>query len=160
MCIRDRTNATTVQRDVAPIELGKAEVLSWGSDGNILACGIMLEEAVSAAKSLNSIGLSVGVINARFIKPIDEQVIRKGIETGFLITAEENNCDGGFGSAVLEAANRMQLPTQRIRVLAIPDQFTEHGDRSELLAEMLLDAAGMHKVAVELHQNQSTVASA
>ena len=155
-----KTAATTVTRDPAPIELGKAEVLSWGSDGNILACGVMLQEAVAAAKSLQLEGLSVGVINARFIKPIDEQVIRKSIETGFLITAEENSREGGFGSAVLEAANRMQLSTNRVRVLAIPDEFVEHGDRSELLKEMLLDAAGMHKVAIELHQNQSTVASA
>ncbi|MEP3481515.1 MAG: 1-deoxy-D-xylulose-5-phosphate synthase [Fuerstiella sp.] len=155
-----KTAAATVTRNPAPIELGKAEVLSWGSDGNILACGVMLQEAVAAAKSLQLEGLSVGVINARFIKPIDEQVIRKSIETGFLITAEENSREGGFGSAVLEAANRMQLSTNRVRVLAIPDEFVEHGDRSELLGEMLLDAAGMHKVAIELHQNQSAVASA
>lgn len=150
-----KTAATTVEREVKPIELGKAEVLSWGTDGNILACGVMLEEAVKAATSLNDSGLSVGVINARFIKPIDEEVIRKAIESGFLITAEENNRDGGFGSAVLEAANRMQLSTDRVRVLAIPDKFVEHGDRSELLGEMLLDASGMHQVAIELHETET-----
>jgi 1-deoxy-D-xylulose-5-phosphate synthase len=147
-----KTKVEQVQRDVAPIRLGKSEVLSWGQDGTIIACGTMLSQAVSAAEQLMALGLNVGVVNARFIKPIDEEVIAKAAGTGFVITIEENAAMGGFGSAVLEAANRLSLNTERFRILAIPDSFVEHGDRDELLADLGLDAAGLVRVAKELSQ--------
>ena len=147
-----KTKVEQVQRDVAPIRLGKSEVLSWGQDGTIIACGTMLSQAVSAAEQLMALGLNVGVVNARFIKPIDEEVITKAAGTGFVITIEENAAMGGFGSAVLEAANRLSLNTERFRILAIPDSFVEHGDRDELLADLGLDAAGLVRVAKELSQ--------
>jgi len=147
-----KTKVEQVQRDVAPIRLGKSEVLSWGQDGTIIACGTMLSQAVSAADQLRALGLNVGVVNARFIKPIDEEVIAKAAGTGFVITIEENAAMGGFGSAVLEAANRLSLNTERFRILAIPDSFVEHGDRDELLADLGLDAAGLVRVAKELSQ--------
>ena len=147
-----KTKVEQVQRDVAPIRLGKSEVLSWGQDGTIIACGTMLSQAVSAAEQLMALGLNVGVVNARFIKPIDEEMIAKAAGTGFVITIEENAAMGGFGSAVLEAANRLSLNTERFRILAIPDSFVEHGDRDELLADLGLDAAGLVRVAKELSQ--------
>jgi 1-deoxy-D-xylulose-5-phosphate synthase len=147
-----KTKVEQVQRDVAPIRLGKSEVLSWGQDGTIIACGTMLSQAVSAAEQLMALGLNVGVVNARFIKPIDEEVIAKAAGTGFVITIEENAAMGGFGSAVLEAANRLSLNTERFRILAIPDSFVEHGDRDELLADLGLDAAGLVRVAKKLSQ--------
>lgn len=145
-----KTNVEQLDRDVAPVELGKAEVLGWGKDGNILACGALLPRAVEAAAALHKEDLDVGVINARFVKPIDEDVLKQAIETGFVITIEENAHNGGFGSAVLEAANRMSLPTDRIQVLAIPDEFVEHGDRNELLADLGLDANGLCQAARQL----------
>ena len=147
-----KTKVEQVQRDVAPIRLGKSEVLSWGQEGTIIACGTMLSQAVSAAEQLMALGLNVGVVNARFIKPIDEEMIAKAAGTGFVITIEENAAMGGFGSAVLEAANRLSLNTERFRILAIPDSFVEHGDRDELLADLGLDAAGLVRVAKELSQ--------
>lgn len=147
-----KTKVEQVQRDVAPVRLGKSEVLSWGQDGTIIACGTMLSQAVSASEQLMALGLNVGVVNARFIKPIDEEVIAKAAGTGFVITIEENAALGGFGSAVLEAANRLSLNTERFRILAIPDSFVEHGDRDELLADLGLDAAGLVRVARELSQ--------
>ena len=147
-----KTKVEQVQRDVAPIRLGKSEVLSWGQDGTIIACGTMLSQAVSAAEQLMALGLNVGVVNARFIKPIDEEMIAKAAGTGFVITVEENAAMGGFGSAVLEAANRLSLNTERFRILAIPDSFVEHGDRDELLADLGLNAAGLVRVAKELSQ--------
>ena len=147
-----KTKVEQVQRDVAPIRLGKSEVLSWGQDGTIIACGTMLSQAVSAAEQLMALGLNVGVVNARFIKPVDEEMIAKAAGTGFVITVEENAAMGGFGSAVLEAANRLSLNTERFRILAIPDSFVEHGDRDELLADLGLNAAGLVRVAKELSQ--------
>jgi 1-deoxy-D-xylulose-5-phosphate synthase len=127
--------------------LGKSEVLSWGLDGNIIACGTMLPQAFAAAERLKADGLSVGVINARFVKPVDEDMIVKAAGAGFVITVEENALMGGFGSAVLEAANRRGVTTDRFRILAIPDEFVEHGDRDELLADLGLDANGLVRAA-------------
>lgn len=152
-----KTKVEQVPRDVAPIQLGKAEVLSWGTDGNIIACGTMLPQAAVAAEALKAEGLSVGVINARFVKPVDEEVIAKAASVGFVITIEENALMGGFGSAVLEAANRLGLSTDRFKVLAIPDIFVEHGDREELLADLDLDTNGLIKTAKAL-ASQPTLA--
>ena len=145
-----KTNAEVVERKVAPVKLGKSEILSWGEAGNILACGALLPRAVEAARKLQDEGLDVGVVNARFVKPVDSDVVRRAIETGFVITIEESAFNGGFGSAVLESANSMGLPTQNIKVLAIPDEFIEHGDRDELLADLDLDADGIYRNARKL----------
>lgn len=152
-----KTNAERMEREVAPVELGKAEVLGWGKDGNILACGALLPRAVEAAAKLHAEDLDVGVINARFVKPVDEAVIQRAIETGFVITLEENAHHGGFGSAVLEAANRIGQPTDRVKVLAIPDEFVEHGDRGELLASLGLDTVGICRTARTLAGRSAVV---
>ncbi|MFZ9088804.1 MAG: transketolase C-terminal domain-containing protein, partial [Planctomycetaceae bacterium] len=102
-------------------------------------------------------GISVGIVNARFVKPIDEQMVLDAASRGFVITIEENTIVGGFGSAVLETAAAHQLSTERFRVLGIPDQFVEHGDRNELLADLGLDAAGLVRVAHELVGRPLTV---
>jgi 1-deoxy-D-xylulose-5-phosphate synthase len=112
----------------------------------------MLPQAVAAAKRLQSEGLSVGVVNARFVKPVDDEVIAKAAAAGFVITIEENAIMGGFGSAVLESASRQGLNTERFRVLGIHDKFVEHGDRDELLADLGLDADGLVLTAKELSQ--------
>jgi len=155
-----KTMVEHVVRDVAPIQLGRAEVLSWGQDGNILACGTMLSQAVAAAEKLQTEGLSVGVVNARFVKPVDEEVIARAAAAGFVITIEENGLMGGFGSAVLEAANRRGLNTERFKVLAIPDEFVEHGDREELLADLGLDAEGIVQTARQLGHPMAATHSA
>ncbi len=155
-----KTRVEPIQREVAPIQRGRAEVLSWGQDGNILSCGTMLPRAIEAAVRLRSEGLDVGVVNARFVKPVDEEVIARAAAVGFVMTIEENAIMGGFGSAVLEAANRLGLNTERFRVLGIPDEFVEHGDRDELLSELGLDTTGLVRVAKELaHHSEPAVQS-
>jgi 1-deoxy-D-xylulose-5-phosphate synthase len=94
-----KTAVEKIDRIPAPVRLGKAEVISWGSDGNILACGTLLSDAVKAARLLKADGLDVGVINARFIKPLDEEIVVRALSSGFLVTIEENAEVGGFGSA-------------------------------------------------------------
>ncbi len=145
-----KTAVDHVERQLAPVVAGRCEVLSEGTDGTILSCGTMLAQAVQAAELLQQQGISVGVVNARFVKPIDQQMVIEAAARGFVITIEENTIVGGFGSAVLEAAAAHQLSTDRFRVLALPDQFVEHGDRGELLAELGLDAAGLVRTATEL----------
>ena len=96
-------------------------------------------------------GLDVGVVNARFVKPIDRDIIHRAIaDTGFLVTLEESMLMGGFGSAVLEVASEDGLPSENIRRMGIPDQFVEHGDRGELLADLGLDAAGIARTCREV----------
>jgi 1-deoxy-D-xylulose-5-phosphate synthase len=143
-----KTNAETVERPHCPIELGKSEVYRWGEDGMFIAFGAMFPTCVAAADRLAKDGQDVGVINARFLRPLDTEVIFKAIQqTGFVITVEENTLCGGFGSTVLEAANDAGLPTDRIRRLGIPDRFIEHGERHELMAELGLDVAGLMAAA-------------
>jgi 1-deoxy-D-xylulose-5-phosphate synthase len=134
----------TVAREVAPIELGTAEVIRRGTDGMLVACGPVLSACVEAADHLVEHGLDVGVINARFVKPLDVQTILRAVrECRFVVTVEEGALAGGFGSAVLEAACDARLDTSRIRRLGIPDRYVEHGDRKELLADLGLDALGI-----------------
>jgi 1-deoxy-D-xylulose-5-phosphate synthase len=137
-----------------PIELGKAEVVSWGEDGCFVAYGTLLSNCVAAAKKLAADGIDVGVINARFVKPLDRETILKAVETlPVVVTVEEGTIEGGFGSAVLEAANAAGLDTRNVVRRGIPDKFIEHGDRGELLAdcglsaEKLADAVRAHRGA-------------
>lgn len=136
--------AVTLERTPDPIELGTAETLHWGADGMLLACGSMVEPCMEASRLLANDGLDVGVINARFIKPLDTKTLLKAIaQSPLVLTVEEGALMGGFGAAVLEAASDAGLDTSRLRRLGIPDRYIEHGDRKELLAELGLDAAGI-----------------
>lgn len=139
-----KTNLEKVERDFNDIELGRAEVIDWGEDGAFVVFGSLLPAAVAAAKILDDEGIHVGVINARFAKPIDKETILRAIEQlPFVITVEEGTLAGGFGSAVLEAANAAGLDTRNLTRLGIPDRFIEHAERSELLADLGLDAKGL-----------------
>ncbi|MEX2120195.1 MAG: 1-deoxy-D-xylulose-5-phosphate synthase [Pirellulales bacterium] len=135
-------------RPLAPIELGRAEVIDWGHDGMLIACGTLLGNAIKAAVALRQEGLDVGVINARFVKPLDTETILRAIEScSFVLTVEEAALMGGFGSAVLEAASDAGLPAGHVGRLGVPDRFVEHGDRGELLADLGLDAKGIAQAA-------------
>jgi 1-deoxy-D-xylulose-5-phosphate synthase len=133
-----------VERSVAPVRLGQAEVHSEGSDGVLIVFGTLFATCVKAAERLRQEGLHIGVINARFAKPLDTGVILRAIEQQpLVVTLEEGTLEGGFGSAVLEAANRAGLETQHILRLGLPDRFIEHAERGELLAELGLDVEGI-----------------
>jgi 1-deoxy-D-xylulose-5-phosphate synthase len=139
-----KANAERVGGERAPIELGKAEVLSWGRDGTILCFGTLLSDCLRAAQKLRDEGLEIGVVNMRFVKPIDAEVVVRAVrESAFVVTVEEGQLQGGFGSAVLETASDAGCDTSRIRRLGLPDRFVEHGERSELLADLGLDQTGL-----------------
>ncbi len=139
-----KTAVENIARAVAPIEYGRAEVYEWGQDGMFVAFGALFPACVSAAAQLRIEGLDVGVINARFAKPIDADTILRAVEeTGFVITVEEGALCGGFGSAVLETANAAGVRTDNVRCLGIPDRFVEHGEREELLSDLGLDVDGL-----------------
>ncbi|WP_435017399.1 1-deoxy-D-xylulose-5-phosphate synthase [Tundrisphaera sp. TA3] len=147
-----KANLETIDRDVQPIVLGEAEILEWETDGMFLACGTLVGTCLRAAERLREqYGLRVGVINARFAKPLDRPVALKAIEEcGFVLTVEEGCLPGGFGSAVLEAASDAGLNTAHVRRLGLPDRFILHAERDEQLAEVGLDVDGLTAAAVDL----------
>jgi 1-deoxy-D-xylulose-5-phosphate synthase len=133
-----------VQRGVAPVELGQAEIYEWATDGMLVAYGSLFPTCVKAAERLRQEGLEVGVINARFAKPLDRQTLLRAVEQlPLVVTVEEGTLEGGFGSALLEAANAAGLDTRHIVRLGLPDRFIEHAERAELLADLGLDVNGI-----------------
>jgi 1-deoxy-D-xylulose-5-phosphate synthase len=136
-----KTSALNFDRPKQPIELGKAEVIRQGRDGTILAVGAMVQQALSAADQLAAEGIEIQVVNARFIKPLDLNLLANVFKTSkFVVSLEEGALAGGYGSAVLEAACEHGWDTRIFRTIGIPDRFIEHGDRNELLASVGLDA--------------------
>lgn len=130
-------------------KLGVANVLRDGKDVALLACGIMVPEAVKAAESLNSKGTSAAVVDVHTIKPIDsETVVRFAKSCGRIVTAEEHNVIGGMGSAVAEVLGE-QHPTLMRRV-GVMDTFGESGDAGELLKKYGLTAANVEQAASSL----------
>jgi 1-deoxy-D-xylulose-5-phosphate synthase len=146
-----KASTERVSRPATPVELGKAEVHGWGEDGTFVTFGALFPTCVRAAERLREEGLEIGVINARFLRPLDSETILRAVsETAFVITVEEGTLCGGFGSAVLEAANDAGLRSSHIRRLGLPDRFIDHGERGELLAELGLDEAGLMSAAREM----------
>ena len=85
------------------------------------------------------------------VKPLDTDMIRNAIDnTNFVITVEEAMLQGGFGSAVLEAANELGLDTRKVHRIGIPDEFVQHADRHEVLGDLKLDAAGIAETCREV----------
>jgi 1-deoxy-D-xylulose-5-phosphate synthase len=133
-----------VERAVAPVELGKAEVFDWGTDCVLVAYGTLFPACVKAAERLRQEGLDVGVINARFAKPLDAATLLKAVqELPLVVTVEEGTLEAGFGSALLEAANAAGLDARHVVRLGLPDRFVEHAERGELLADLGLDVNGI-----------------
>jgi len=159
-----KTGAESIQRtgptrEGEPVRLGEAEVLDWGRDGTLIAFGSLLTNCVKAAARLKADGLDVGVINARFCKPLDHETILRAVaESGFVVTVEEGTLEGGFGSAVLEAANGGGLRTDHIRRLGLPDKYIEHADRSDQLHDLGLDADGIVRAVLAAADRGSLVA--
>ncbi len=154
-----KLTATQVDRELQPIELGKSETLREGTDGVIVCAGTPLADCLAAAELLAESGISVGVVNARFVKPVDRDMVRHSIENhGFVVTVEEAMLQGGFGSAFLEAANDMGLDARKVRRIGIPDVFVPHGDRPGLLADLKLDTDGIAQTCRDAMGASSDVA--
>ncbi len=138
-----RGNGLGVPMDetLRPIPIGSWEVLREGHDGVILTFGTTIPMALEAANLLFTKGIHVKVVNARFIKPLDNAMLDMIFATGMpIITVEEAVLAGGFGSAVLEYAHDTLQATVPIRRMGIPDHFIEHGNVDELLAEIGMTA--------------------
>ena len=127
---------------VEPLPVGRWEEVRRGEDAALLAVGRMVEVASAAADRLEAEGISCGVINARWVKPMDGRLLSDwAVRYPVLVTAEDNVA-GGFGSAVLEALAPAGL-AGKVRPVALPDAFLPHGKPSTILAEHGLDAEGL-----------------
>lgn len=123
---------------------GEAEVLREGNDGAIIAYGAMVYPSFRAAEILSRDGMEVAVINARFAKPLDKELILEIVRTHPIVfTVEDHALAGGFGSAVLEMLSDEGADVKKIRRLGIPDKFIEQGSREELLRDLGLDEGGI-----------------
>ncbi|MBP3309513.1 MAG: transketolase family protein [Ruminococcus sp.] len=133
-------------------EMGKGVVMKEGSDVTIIATGLMVNEAMEAAKSLENDGISVRVVNIHTIKPLDKELICKcAKETGLIITAEEHSVIGGLGSAVAEAVTEC-CPVPVVKI-GVNDEYGHSGPAADLLKEFGLCAENIAvktKEALEL----------
>jgi 1-deoxy-D-xylulose-5-phosphate synthase len=129
--------------EIKSLPIGEAELLRDGDDAVVIAIGTLVHPALDAAAELASHGLSVAVLNARFVKPLDAtRIVALARRCGAVVTVEEHSGMGGFGSAVLEAlaAAGASVP---VRCLALPDRLLEHGDPAAQKAALGLDAEGI-----------------
>jgi len=135
-----------------PLDVGKAEVLADGEELVIWAYGALVEEAALAVDQLRERGINVGLVDARFAKPLDEELLAKHMrEYRWILTVEEHQRATGFGSAVLEATNRLPRTNARVRVLGISDRYIDHmTTREEQLAAVGLDTDAIAGHVVQL----------
>lgn len=141
-----RGNGEGVQIDekLELLPIGKGEVLREGKDLLLLAIGNMVPEAMKAAQSLSDQGIEATVINARYIKPLDENLILEyGRRIKKVVTIEEGVLMGGFGSAVLELFEENGSYDATVKRMGIPDKFVEHGNQNILRANYKLTAEGI-----------------
>jgi len=127
------------------LPIGKSKLLKQGKDILIIAVGSMVYPSLDAAKILSERGTETAVINARFIKPIDEGLIKKEIKgKKLIITIEENTIKAGFGTAVLEFLQEVNVKINTLNI-GIPDRFIEHGNQKLLREKLGLTALGIVK---------------
>jgi len=141
---RGRGVGVRLDNDFKRLEIGQAELLKEGRDAAIIALGHMVYPGLRAAEQLELEGIDVAVVNARFVKPLDEELILSlALEVGTLITVEENVLQGGFGSAVLELLGEQGLSRVRVKRIGLPDIFIEHGSQDILRAKYGLTVRGI-----------------
>jgi 1-deoxy-D-xylulose-5-phosphate synthase len=136
--------------DLREIAVGRGEVLRSGSDVAILALGTTVYPSLEAAQILSEKGVDCTVINARFAKPLDADLIvdiAKKVKR--VLTVEENVLAGGFGSVVLQLLQARGLRDLQVRCLGIPDEFVEHASQPFLRAKYALDASGIASQVVD-----------
>ena len=137
--------------EMKELAIGQAEVMQRGKDLAILAIGSTVKPALEAAGTLRQKGLAATVVNARFVKPLDQELICSlAEETKRLLTVEENAIQAGFGSAVLELLEEKGLKDVAVKRLGIPDAFVEHGTQDALRHKYGIDAEGIFQAALTL----------
>jgi 1-deoxy-D-xylulose-5-phosphate synthase len=137
------------------LDIGKGEILREGGDILILAIGSTVYPSLHAAERLADVGIQATVINSRFLKPLDANLLGYWAKkTGKVITVEENVLQGGFGSAVLELFQEKGLFSIQVKRLGIPDIFVEHGPQALLREKYGIDENGIFKGVKEMFEGE------
>ncbi len=148
---RGEGEGVDLEREPEVLPVGKAEVMREGDDLTIIAVGTMAHRAMEAAEKLAEEGIEASVVNARFVKPIDEELFRSLAEkTGALVTVEEGTLMGGFGAAVAEMLVDAGITEVGLRRIGISDEFVSAGDMQTLLEQYDLTPDGITRAAKEL----------
>lgn len=138
---RDNVYGLEAPLELSVLPFGKGEVLREGKQMAVLAIGVMASVALEAAARLAADGIDLTVVNARFVKPLDTALLQDvASRHELLVTVEDHTVVGGFGSAVAEALSGSGKP---LRLLGVPDEFVEHADRGEQMAQYGLDVEGL-----------------
>jgi 1-deoxy-D-xylulose-5-phosphate synthase len=133
-----------LDKEIQSLPIGKGELLRDGADLTIVAIGSTVMPAFKAAEQLAGQGINAGVINARFIKPLDaDLILGQARVTGRIITVEENVLQGGFGSAVLELLHDNGMSQVKVKRIGIPDHYIEQGSQAQLRKDVGIDAEGI-----------------
>ncbi|HKT33604.1 MAG TPA: 1-deoxy-D-xylulose-5-phosphate synthase [Nitrospira sp.] len=139
-----------MDRELKELPVGKGELLRDGSDVAIIAIGVSVWPAVKAAEQLSQEGLSTAVINARFVKPLDQElIVNVAKRVRYVLTVEEGCKMGGFGSAVLEALSEAGV-TVKTKILGLPDWYIEQGPQDLLRERYGLTTDGIYRSVKEL----------
>jgi 1-deoxy-D-xylulose-5-phosphate synthase len=133
-----------MDQELRSLEIGRGELLRDGGDVVLIAIGTMVRPSLDAAERMKEAGISAAVVNARFAKPLDEELIlRMAKATGRVVTVEEHALHGGFGSAVLECLEDNRIAGIKVHRIGLPDRFIEHGAQTLLRKKYGLDADGI-----------------
>jgi 1-deoxy-D-xylulose-5-phosphate synthase len=134
---------------VAPLEVGRADLIQEGDDVLLLAVGSMVEPAVKAAGMLAQKGISCGIVNSRWVKPLDGRLAEWAAQYPQVVTLEDNVIAGGFGAAVLEEFSRHGL-AGKVSLLGLPDRFLPSGSAPDIAADVELDPESIAQRVAEL----------
>ncbi len=133
------------------MEIGKGEIVEKGNDVAILAIGNMVDMALKARRALAEENIDAEVVNMRFVKPLDRELLKDVFARHKkILTIEDNVIIGGFGSAVLEFMNQNKINDVEILLHGLPDRFIDHGTPDELYAELKMDGEGIASIIKEL----------
>jgi 1-deoxy-D-xylulose-5-phosphate synthase len=147
---RSRTTGIPLATELHQLPIGKAEIIKQGEDIVIIGIGSTVMPSLEAAEHLALSGIDAMVINARFAKPLDtELILDVANHVKKMVIVEENVLSGGFGAAVLELLEQAEVSDVKVKRLGIPDEFVTHGKQDFLRSLYHLDAAGIAKECVD-----------
>ncbi|MBI5185341.1 MAG: 1-deoxy-D-xylulose-5-phosphate synthase [Nitrospinae bacterium] len=141
---RGSGSGAALDEKIKPLEIGKAEILREGKNAVIFALGCTVGPSMQASEILKKEGMDIGVVNVRFVKPLDGKAIERfARKARLLVTVEENMLQGGFGSAVMEFLEEKGIWNVPVKRIGLPDAFIEHGAPNILRKKYGLDAEGI-----------------
>ncbi len=148
---RGKGEGVPLDEELRVLDIGKGEVIREGNDAAIIAVGSTVYPSLEAANILAERDIEVTVVNSRFVKPLDADLLcRTATETGRVVTVEENVLMGGFGSAVLELFQERGTIPARMTRIGVDDCYVEHGSQKELRKQQGLDAQSIAAAVVDL----------